>query len=517
MKVQTQESVVQEAIEKTGFGKFNLKVAALGALIYTNAVISIISTGFVLPAAVCDFQMTTIDKGRIAIAPVLGSLFGPFVWGFLADLKGRRITLMTTLFIQANSEILMSFVSNYWAFLFFKLLSGFAVIGETTLLFTYVGEFQPKSHQKKIFSWVGLIMGAALIIVPILAWTIIPLQFEFRNEYFFFRSWNLFVLVCALPAEFLGIWLIFFPETPKYLAETGQNSKLMEVLIHMYEKNIGGTGDEYLGKLATCESRGMGDLINDYIIKSSYTGEEKTTKKKELRTMIEDFKEQGKNVLKAPYLMRLLIICASMFCFSSSFYSLLLWFPEIFQRFSQFQALYPNESASVCTVSKHLISSSVSQNSTNFSPICEQKLDISVYQNSLWQGITAIIPNILLILFVDKLGFRFFAVSFLGIALASTIGLLFANSYLQNVILSCVFNAVMSSCASVMYSFLVVLFPTNVRVFASTISVFCSRLGTIFGNVTFTYLIDHYCFALITSVAVQLLVATVLSLTLRKK
>lgn len=58
-----------------GFGKFNLKVTALGALIYTNVVISITSTGFILPAAACDFEMATIDKGRIVIAPVLGISF----------------------------------------------------------------------------------------------------------------------------------------------------------------------------------------------------------------------------------------------------------------------------------------------------------------------------------------------------------------------------------------------------------------------------------------------------------
>lgn len=94
---QTQESVIQNAIDNTGekkqnikcnkfktffckysfllgFGKFNFKVAAIGAAIYTNAVINILSVGFILPAAVCDFKMTTIDKGRIAIAHVVGTL-----------------------------------------------------------------------------------------------------------------------------------------------------------------------------------------------------------------------------------------------------------------------------------------------------------------------------------------------------------------------------------------------------------------------------------------------------------
>ena len=58
----------------TGFGKFNLKIAALGALIYFNVALTVMSTGFVLPAAACDFKMTTVDKGYIVAAPLLGKI-----------------------------------------------------------------------------------------------------------------------------------------------------------------------------------------------------------------------------------------------------------------------------------------------------------------------------------------------------------------------------------------------------------------------------------------------------------
>lgn len=42
------------------------------------------------------------------------------------------------------------------------------------------------------------------------------------------------------------------------------------------------------------------------------------------------------------------------------------------------------------------------------------------------------------------------------------------------------------------------------RVFATTMSVFFSRVGTIFGNVVFTYLIDENCVILIACVLLQL-------------
>lgn len=57
-----------------GFGKFNWKISILGALIFMNAAISISSASFIIPAAVCDFQLKTVDKGRIVIFPLLGKL-----------------------------------------------------------------------------------------------------------------------------------------------------------------------------------------------------------------------------------------------------------------------------------------------------------------------------------------------------------------------------------------------------------------------------------------------------------
>lgn len=96
--------------------------------------------------------MTTIDKGRIITAPILGTIFfylikiinlskykhffkiklinflgscfGPFFWGFLADVKGRKFALLIAIFLQGNCELLMSIVQNYWGFLILKFFSG---------------------------------------------------------------------------------------------------------------------------------------------------------------------------------------------------------------------------------------------------------------------------------------------------------------------------------------------------------------------------------------------------------
>ena len=75
-----------------------------------------------------------------------------------------------------------------------------------------------------------------------------------------------------------------------------------------------------------------------------------------MKKILQDFKKQAKYVAKAPYCQRTILACVSTFCMTSAHYALLLWFPEIFQRFAQFETQFPNETTSVCTVSKRLYS-----------------------------------------------------------------------------------------------------------------------------------------------------------------
>lgn len=48
------------------------------------------------------------------------------------------------------------------------------------------------------------------------------------------------------------------------------------------------------------------------------------------------------------------------FIFLSSYYTLMMWFPDLFERFSQYSVLHPEGSAGVCEVSFALANSTIS-------------------------------------------------------------------------------------------------------------------------------------------------------------
>lgn len=53
------------------------------------------------------------------------------------------------------------------------------------------------------------------------------------------------MLICSAPAILIGIWMIFLPETPKYLAESGQYAELLKVLESMHSANNGLPNEAY--------------------------------------------------------------------------------------------------------------------------------------------------------------------------------------------------------------------------------------------------------------------------------
>ena len=503
---QTAESVAQDAVDQTGFGKFNLKVMAVCSLIFMNVAFSITSIGFVLPSAACDFKMTTVDKGRLSAAPMLGMLAGSYIWGCYAAIKGRRLSLLVALFLHGISELLASVVPFYWFFLFLKFMSGAAMNGQSAVVFLYLGEFQPTKYRDKMLSWMEMAWVMGMIILAGVGWIVIPMDVNIEIAGFFLHSWNLFVFICSLPALFTGAWLLFFPETPKYLAETGHNVQMLHVLMRMYSENSGQPPKEYKTKLRNCGNNNLNELVHRIM----HTNEREEVTEKSFDSMISDIYTKTAMILKPPFLCRTIVVCLIACFVTSAYYTLTLWLPELFHRYADFQQAYPNQTASVCTLK-------ITKNSTNLEEIddpfgCNSRVQTSVFVHTFILGASCIPTGLILPLLVNYMGYKFLLVITAFIPGVVTACLFLVQTSTQNLILSCAYESVTSVCLSVVYCLLVDLYPTHLRAMASGLSAFISRIGAISGTLMIGYLIDDYCTLVIVIVAAQLFLSGLLAL-----
>lgn len=184
-------------------------------------------------------------------------------------------------------------------------------------------------------------------------------------------------------------------------------------------------------------------------------------KPKELKLLLQEIWEQTKALCAPPHLRYTIITCLIQFGLTSSYYTLMIWFPELFYRFEEFETRHPNEKATVCEVSSIV----VRLNSTATPTFCGDTIADSVFLHTLIIGLACIPTSFWLPLCVHRLGAKFFLVFSLLVAGAVTFGLYFVNSTISNLVLSCIFEALTSLGISTVYCVMVDLFPTNLRYF----------------------------------------------------
>lgn len=485
----------ENALILAGFGRFHYWLLGICGLIYANTAVGITIISFVLPSATCDFRMTSEDKGWLTAAPMLGMVIGSYFWGCLADTKGRKIVLIAALLLDGLSGLLSSVTTIFGLFMLLRFINGFAITGAMGICFPYLGEFQPTKYREKVLCWMEMFWTVGIILLPIIAWLIIPLTFHLQFEWvigslgitWVFSSWQLFVAVCALPSLVLGLSLFMFPESPKFLVECGETELALEIIKDIYEKNSQRDRAEY-----PIHGLKGNDKLNN--IMETHNRSKRTLslgKPNHLMILLNEIWDQTKALCHPPHLKRTILTCVIQFGITSSYYTLMIWFPELFDRFEQYETRFPDTSASVCDVSSIVLGSDV--NGTMVDEFCSGKIDTSVYLHTVFIGLACIPTSFWLPLCVHRLGAKFILVISLLLAGAVSAGLYFVHNSLQNLILSCIFEALTSMAISTVYCVMVDLFPTNLRVMAAALSLTFGRGGALVGNLLFGYLIDLNC------------------------
>lgn len=348
---------------------------------------------------------------------------------------------------------------HHFFFIHFHQLCTFSITGAMGICFPYLGEFQPTKYREKILCWMEIFWTLGIIALPLIAWLIIPLDIELDFHGIKYHSWNLFVAICAVPSLLIGIWLFIFPESPKFLIEVGDAEEALEVLKDMYHMNTGNPREEYPIK-----------SIKEREIKQTQSLRSLSMRKpKHLKVLVLEIWGQTKTLCRAPYLKNTVLTCAIQFGLTASYYTLMIWFPDIFNRFREYEKEFPGREASVCDVSSIVLSNGTTND------FCGDPIDNEVYWHAVIIGLACIPTSLILPACIHRLGAKFFIIFSLCIAGGVTLGFYYVHNADQNLILSCIFEALTSLGISTVYCVMVDLFPTNLRVMAAALSLTFGR------------------------------------------
>lgn len=469
----------EHAIELTGYGRFHYILLAICGLVSTSEEMDVISMSFILPSAQCDLDLNTQSKGWLNSIIFIGMMVGAYAWGSVADSLGRKKVLIVISIMNALCIVASSFSQNYETFMVFRFLNGAALGGSGPVIWSYFAEFQPKAKRGSMLSFMAAFWTIGNLLVAGLAWLIIPSTIGFHTASFTFNSWRIFLMVCSIPSFLVAGLLLYLPESPKFLLSQGKMEEALAIFRGIYVTNTGKSADLYPVK----------ELLIDEKLKNELEDVKKPIKNKYKR-MLYNIMDNSKQLFMSPILKFTTISITINFTFHIGYYGLMMWFPELFNRFDEYTRAHPDvEEASVCQVTNYV----VSLGSHSDTGVCSATIPSTVFLESLITVAAALPANVIAVLGMDKLGRKFFLVfSTMSAGLCSA-SMYFVTNKHQNLAVSAIFSGVISMGNASLDCLITEVFPTNLRATGVAISMVAARLGGIIGNVVIATLLDLYC------------------------
>ncbi|XP_022908737.2 synaptic vesicle glycoprotein 2B-like [Onthophagus taurus] len=469
------EADFETAIAATGFGKFNFLLILLALPSGWAAMFDSTAMAYVVPSAHCDLNLSLEGRGMLNAISYLGMISSAFIWGFLADAFGRKKLLVIGYGLDAFFVFIAGLSQNFEMLMAAKFMTGFVINGPFAALTSALSEFHSAKYRAKLLISLGVIYNFANLFLPLLAWGILPQNWDVSKDNFNLHSWNFFILICTLPSLISTIGHSFLPESPKFLMTSGKNEVALKVFQQIYSMNTGKSTEKFPIKILIDEN---------YIEGNNNNNNKRTTKEK----LCEGFRHI-KTLFLPPHLINIVLVCLMFMGGMCGTNTLRLWLPQIFTAINDYQAKY-DKTASLCEMLEII---TPNQNvSSNVECIVNKSVG-GVYTNVLIIGAASIITTIIASIVINKVGKKSLLVVLGTISGISGFCIYFAQNTATTTALSAIFISLLGVCINVQLSVVVDLFPTTLRTFAISLALMIGRMGAMGGNVIFPILLELGC------------------------
>jgi len=214
---------MDEAIERLGNGKFQNDILLAAGLCFAADAMEVLLLSFLSVVLKDEWGLTDGQENSIISVVFAGATVGTLILSPLGDIIGRKPVFTFTAATISVFGILTAFCPTYEWLLFARFMVGFGV-GGLTVPFDTLAEFAPNSQRGSNLLEIEFFWTAGTILVPIIAWFTL-------GESAYWESWQLFVLICALPCVASAILgLILVPESPRWLVAKGNQDEALRVL-----------------------------------------------------------------------------------------------------------------------------------------------------------------------------------------------------------------------------------------------------------------------------------------------
>ncbi|XP_023021405.2 synaptic vesicle glycoprotein 2B isoform X2 [Leptinotarsa decemlineata] len=408
-----------------------------------------------------------------------GMISSGMIWGFLFDTLGRKKLMVYGYFFNAFFVFGSAFSQSKLQLMICKFLGGVIINGPFAAMATYLAEFHSSKYRSMIQMINGGLNSVAQLVLPLMAWGILPLSWKWSlfNGFLELHSWNLLLFICGLSPFVSGIIYLFLPESPKFLMSMGDNDKALKILQMVYSINTGKPRETFPIK----------KLVDETKINSNSYGGHVSANRSKMQALAEGY-QQLKPLFRFPYVTKFLLVGFIQMLIIQSLNMLRLWIPQMFQAIEDYQMFNNGSSDSLCSMMEVL----KPKNTTD--QICLTNVNnASVYINSSIVALVSVSGYFVAVYIIRILGKKKVLIMNTILAAIVCCCLYFSQGTIPTIALSSAFVGLGNMSGNVMLSIIVDLFPTTLRTFTVAIVMCWARAGAMGGNLLVPTLLNWGC------------------------
>ena len=165
----------------------------------------------VLPAVAPMWKLTPPQIGLLISSGFLGQLLGALFFGWIAEKYGRMAGMIWSIGTFAAMSFVCAFAWNYDSLIVFRLIQGFGLGGEVPIAAVYISEISRTDVRGRFVLLYELIFPVGIVAASVLGLWLVPTL-----------GWRYMFVVGAIPAVLVLVLRRVLPESPRWLANTGQ-------------------------------------------------------------------------------------------------------------------------------------------------------------------------------------------------------------------------------------------------------------------------------------------------------
>ena len=185
------------------------------------------------------FNLGDAGLGFTVGSLLIGCFIGAFFAGRLADLMGRRNTMMVAAVLFVCGALIQGFAHVQSLFVIARLAGGMAVGAASVLSPAYISEVAPASIRGRLTTVQQIMIITGLTAAFVINYFLAASAGESTATYWAgIEAWRWMYLMQAFPAAIFLVALIFIPESPRYLVSKGRDEKAASVLTSLFGAEV---------------------------------------------------------------------------------------------------------------------------------------------------------------------------------------------------------------------------------------------------------------------------------------